>query len=398
MTLFGIRGAGWIYESVFQELDLETGELLFEWRASEHYAIDSTFNSPGSTGRTPDNPFDFFHINSIDKDDAGNYYVSSRFMHSITCMSPSGDIKWILGGKRNNFQHFSSTSEAQDWTTSWQHHMRLLPNSTLSIFDNAEHEKFTGGASVSRAMLIHLDTNAMTADLLQTFTNPDFRGAPSQGSAQIDPKTGQAFVGWGFHGAYTQFAADGSVLCHAHTAPSVTFDLGWAHSYRTLKTRHWVGKPADPPRVFMAQGGKKLYVSWNGATEVERWMLQVARKKSNSGPGSLSFTNSTVTRKTGFEMRVDVPDGEIDYLRVAALDRKGHALGFTETVDPRQGSRPDPPSPAKKLQRVVAAVPWVLLVAFCATAGLWCIRDRLRQLLWAVRRLGDAPIALKQLQ
>ena len=36
---FGVGpGVGWIHDSVFQEIDVETGELLFEWRSLDHIA------------------------------------------------------------------------------------------------------------------------------------------------------------------------------------------------------------------------------------------------------------------------------------------------------------------------------------------------------------------------
>jgi hypothetical protein len=61
----------------------------------------------GSKGR----PWDFYHINTVDKDPAGNYLVSGRLTRSIIyIIGTSGDIIWRLGGKRNDF---------------WRHHLAL---------------------------------------------------------------------------------------------------------------------------------------------------------------------------------------------------------------------------------------------------------------------------------
>lgn len=49
-----------VRDSIFQEIDLDTGELLFEWRASAHVGLEDTFV------RVEDN-VDFFHINSVEK-------------------------------------------------------------------------------------------------------------------------------------------------------------------------------------------------------------------------------------------------------------------------------------------------------------------------------------------
>ena len=52
---------GELYDSLFQEVDLESGELLFTWRASDHFSLsDSHVVYEGIA-------FDFFHINSVDK-------------------------------------------------------------------------------------------------------------------------------------------------------------------------------------------------------------------------------------------------------------------------------------------------------------------------------------------
>ena len=31
---------GWIWECMFQELDFETGQVVFEWKASEHFTLE----------------------------------------------------------------------------------------------------------------------------------------------------------------------------------------------------------------------------------------------------------------------------------------------------------------------------------------------------------------------
>ena len=43
LTLIGGPSSGWIYDCIFQEVDIATSKLIFEWRASLHYPINSTF-------------------------------------------------------------------------------------------------------------------------------------------------------------------------------------------------------------------------------------------------------------------------------------------------------------------------------------------------------------------
>ena len=49
-----------VRDSIFQEIDLDTEELLFEWRASAHVRLEDTFVGVGEN-------VDFFHINSVEK-------------------------------------------------------------------------------------------------------------------------------------------------------------------------------------------------------------------------------------------------------------------------------------------------------------------------------------------
>ena len=61
--LWTMDSGDWILDGVFQEVDLETQEVLFQWRASEHVNLnDSYVLRPESKEH-----WDFFHINSVEK-------------------------------------------------------------------------------------------------------------------------------------------------------------------------------------------------------------------------------------------------------------------------------------------------------------------------------------------
>ncbi|KAK5944019.1 hypothetical protein PMZ80_003300 [Knufia obscura] len=338
LTSLGVKGQGWIYDGVFQEIDIETGELLFEWRASDHYAVNETFYPIDTVKQAPNNVFDFFHINSIDKDEAGNYYISSRFMHTITCISPTGEIRWIYGGKRNGFTDLSDGA-ATDFK--FQHHARLHDNGTMTIFDNGKYEKWYQDwwktQKPSRGLLMQLDTEQMTAELLQEYINPDMRGVASQGSMQILPDSGNVLVGWGYYGSYTEFTPDGDVLCHIHYMPEVVINIGWVGSYRSFRTNTWVGRPKDHPAIYLKPSEKRVYVSWNGATEIDHWVLQTTEGEASD---ELVFTDAVTATKRGFETSIEVPRASFQYLRVAAVDKTGNVLATTLVVDKDKGNAP----------------------------------------------------------
>ncbi|KAH8195444.1 hypothetical protein TruAng_010396 [Truncatella angustata] len=360
LSPFGIDGQGWINDGVFQEIDISTGQVLFEWRASNHYSLQDSFEHiPTSSGSHPNKPWDFFHINSIDKDESGNYYISSRFMHSITCIAPNGEIRWVLGGRRN---HFADLSDGKAISWSWQHHMTLQPNNTIALFDNAGHLKFSRHDGPARAMVLALDTGNLTAELLKTFEYPGGRGVPSQGSMQYNTETGGAFVGWGYHGAYSDFSSDGEIICDAHIAPSLIFDLGWVHSYRTYRTTSWVGRPSFPPSIYMESNADTAYVSWNGATEIVYWVLQLADVEQPFYDDKGHYRDAGNYPKNSFESAINLPrDVEFTYMRIAALDKHDKVLGYTAVVDRRMGSAPRVLAPRLRLQKIVADLPLYLL-------------------------------------
>ncbi|RFU27977.1 hypothetical protein B7463_g8362, partial [Scytalidium lignicola] len=319
----GLGPKCWINDGLFQEIR----QLLFEWRASDHVSMADSYWAPsGKNGKSKDTSFDFFHINSVHKDPLGNYYVSSRYLHAVICICPSGKTLWTLGGKHNNFTDLSGGS-ATDFA--WQHHVNWHENNTLTIFNNNGNNVFHNRAKFSRGMSVSLGLNNMTATLLNNYIHPDKILAISQGSVQILPDSGNVFVGWGNSPAYTEFTADGQLLCDIRFGASLFFeilDLGLVKSYRAFKS-HWVGAPKSPPDIAVTPS--KAFVSWNGATEVVAWRLESAESPDVASEEFVAIQK--MTRKsfeTGFYLN-NVTDS---FIRAAALDASGKVLAYTEVV------------------------------------------------------------------
>lgn len=90
---------GWVIDSVFQEVNISTGELLFELEASDHFRTEEFYITNLIGDYFSSIPFDFVHIDSVDKDTSGNYLISSRHLHSVCCIDGrTGQILWGLGG------------------------------------------------------------------------------------------------------------------------------------------------------------------------------------------------------------------------------------------------------------------------------------------------------------
>lgn len=59
---------GKLMDSGFQELNLQTDQVVFEWSASKHFALNETFAKYNEHyGVVNGSGFDFFHINSVEK-------------------------------------------------------------------------------------------------------------------------------------------------------------------------------------------------------------------------------------------------------------------------------------------------------------------------------------------
>lgn len=322
----------WIQDGVFQEIDIETGELVFEWRATDHIRMTDVFSSPSRKdghGRSKKDAFDFFHINSVDKTDSGDYVISARYMHAIVCISgKTGEILWQLGGKHNAFEDVDGGG-ALDFA--WQHHVTWLGNNTISLFDNHANNVFHRPSISSKGMIIRLDMDKMTASLVGKYVHPDEILNVSQGSVQVIPDSGNVLVGFGNSPTYVEFAPDGAVLCSAHFAPHVTFeiiDFGLAKSYRVFKSP-WVGRPTTVPDVKVKSG--RVYVSWNGATEVTGWRLETAKALEAQDD---EFVTIQELERDGFEtsFALDKIVGH-KYVRIAALDAAKGVMAYSAVVE-----------------------------------------------------------------
>ena len=128
---------GWIYNSGFKEIDIATGTVLFEWLALDHIEISETLVPLGTKGEGQilfdPYPWDYFHINSVEKTRDGDYIVSGRHTSAIYKISRrDGSIIWRLGGRHSDF--------TMDFAMGYQHDVRLVEETewrtALSFFNN----------------------------------------------------------------------------------------------------------------------------------------------------------------------------------------------------------------------------------------------------------------------
>jgi hypothetical protein len=273
------------------------------------------------TGRNTTDAWNYFHINSVDKNDDGDYLISARNYAAIFKINgTTGDVIWQLGGLYGG----SSFRVAPDAKFAYQHDARFLSRSadgvleTVSFFDNAAHSTAQRINPFSRARIFQLNHTAGTATAVRTFPAPDGLSAPSQGSARV-LRNGNLFVNWGQAGAITEFGENGEVLFHAYL-DSDPVGRG-VQSYRGFRS-NWTGLSSEEPAVT-AQAGEHdsefhVYVSWNGDTETVLWRFY--GKQSTTGVSKKLLGEA---RRTGFETSINL----------SAPSKLGEFSLFAEAVD-----------------------------------------------------------------
>jgi hypothetical protein len=299
-------GAAW--DGIAQEIDPETGEVLFEWHSLDHVGVDESYVAP------PEDPaygHDYFHINSIDVDYDGNLLVSARNTWTVYKVDrKTGDIIWRLGGKNGDFEMGEGTR------TAFQHDARRHEDGTLTVFDNGAN---LTGHDVSRAIRLRLDEEEMRSTLLREYASPEGLLSTSQGDAQL-LSDGNVFVGWGSQPYLSEFSGDGGLLLNASFPPE-------CESYRAFRFP-WSGHPTDAPAVAVerrSEDGVALYASWNGATKVAAWEVISGPRPSRMEPlGSVP--------RDGFETAM-LAQSSHSYFAVRAKERSGGVLGTSAPVE-----------------------------------------------------------------
>jgi hypothetical protein len=298
---------GMAWEGIVQEVDIETGEVLFEWHSLEHVGIEESYIE---LPEDPDYLYDYFHINSIDVEPDGNLLLCARNTWTVYKVDrKSAEVLWRLGGKKSDFEMGPGTQSA------YQHDARRQRDGTITIFDNGAHPKVHDR---SRGIVVELDEEKMSAKRLREYTSPKKRRSTSQGNMQLLPNS-NVFIGWGGQPFASEFSYDGELLLNVRFPPD-------GESYRAFRFA-WSGYPDDDPTVAVEQGPDDkvtLYASWNGAMEVDAWEVL-------AGPCQGRLKSVGSVPRDGFETSMLVRTFD-PYVAVRAKDRLGQALGTSAPV------------------------------------------------------------------
>jgi hypothetical protein len=307
LSTVGGPSDGYALAATAVEVDVATGKLLWSWESLDHVPISATYQK--FSGGTKQEPFDYFHINSIAVAPDGDLLISSRNTWCVYKVSrTSGEVLWRLNGKNSDF----TMGEGANFY--WQHHVRPHGTGVLSVFDDGAAP---AEETVSRGLVLNLDETAMTCTVERFVSHPGVL-AVAEGSVQL-LGDGGIFVGFGAEPYFSRFSAQGELLVDGHFPKDVTSYRAFVADFATV--------PTDKPAVAIgpaANGSHIVYVSWNGATEVVAWRVF-------AGATSSALSATATADWAEFETALTVNSAG-PYFQVAALDNAGRELGRSETV------------------------------------------------------------------
>jgi hypothetical protein len=245
-----------VIDGIVQEIDIPTGKVLFQWKASDHVPYSQSEQPLPASASTP---WDWFHINAVHLDTDGNLLIDARNTWTTYKVDRhSGAVIWQLGGKASSFTIQAAPGQSLNQANeifAWQHDPEALGHGVYTVFDNESAgaantgQGSTAEFGLSRAVVFKLDTSAHTATLLDSFDQPEALTAPSQGNAQTTAD-GNLLVGWGSLPYFSEYDRWGDLLFNAEFPAGVNsyraYLLQWnpagggrhGHASRVHSPRH----------------------------------------------------------------------------------------------------------------------------------------------------------------
>jgi hypothetical protein len=299
---------GAVTDAIYQEVDLHTGLVRREWHSLDHVPLSESYSYPVTTSTKW--PYDFFHINSIDQQASGTTLISARNTWTLYELNTlTGRVLTRLGGKH------SSLKLAHGANTAYQHDATVLPNGTISVFDNGAvptvHPQ-------SRALVLSANPQTKTLSVLASFEHsPKALVSGSQGNVETLPN-GDFFVGWGAQPYFSEYSPSGQLLFDGHMHGSY-------QSYRVYRFE-WSGEPGGAPAIAASTSGShvKVWASWNGDTRAATYQVL-------AGASPKALVPVASAPRKGFETQLVTPAPE-RYVAVQALDAQGVVVGTSRTI------------------------------------------------------------------
>jgi hypothetical protein len=316
LSAVGGPSSGLVTEGVVQEVEIESGRVVFEWHSLDHIGLDES-HAPVST--SPTQAWDYFHLNAVSVDEDGNLLIGARNAWAAYRVDRhSGAVLFRLGGTKSDF------ALGRDVAFAWQHNPTAADDHGLiRIFDN---EASPNVLPYSRVIWVRHDDVRKTATLERWLKHPDGLSAGSQGNAQA-LENGDTFVGWGALPRFSEFDREGELLFDAALPPGY-------NTYRAYRYE-WVGEPDTRPTAIAARnpdGSTTVDAVWNGATRVARWdVVDAFGHGREVDPDRERLSIVASQDWNGLDTAIPV-DAFVESVVVLARDREGRVIGRSAAV------------------------------------------------------------------
>jgi len=297
--IVGGNPAASVTEQVIQQFT-PAGELVFQWRAWDHFDILGQQSFIDLTASS----FDFPHINSIDVDTDGHLLISSRSTSELTKINrDTGEIIWRMGGTHNQFTFVNDPLNGPRN----QHSFRSVGTNRYTLFDNGNQHS----PSVSRAVEYALNLTNMTATVVWQYPPTPTTSLYSyyMGNAQRLPN-GNTLINWaiGSLPKLTEVRPDGSKA----------FEMNWVsqwEAYRVWRC-HWQGS-ALKPYLIVEPYPDNVTLIFNQFGDTNVVTYRIYGGTSPQPTNLLATTGATMKRLTSLE------NGRLYYFRVTAVNQNG---------------------------------------------------------------------------
>jgi hypothetical protein len=295
---------GMVLDSVVEEIDVATGEVLLRWSGLDHIPLGESDVPVALAG---DGPWDHLHVNAVAVDDDENLVITARSSQAVYKVDRrTGEVIWKLGSGASTFVLDVGVR------CNWPHDAQPVGRDVHRVFDNGANIGMEGYES--RVVWIRVDPATGVATHVRQLTHPEHLSSSVEGNAQ-DLANGNVLVGWGRAGRISEFSPGGALLFDAETPDGP----GWT-TYRAFR-HEWHGLPDTPPAAVF--DGERVHAVWNGATGIARWRL-------DAGPDEDRLRQVAVVDWDGLDTAIGRPEPATDGLvRVTALDEDGRVVGIS---------------------------------------------------------------------
>jgi hypothetical protein len=295
LTSVGGPEEGRVLDCNVQEFDPDTKEVKFQFSTLSYFGVeDSVMEYKG------EDVWDFCHMNSVEKvrflcpalssidkltlrhkTRDGNFIISYRHLSCVIMVDGrTNEVLWVMWGKKNMFTDVTDPSLGTGSAEfHFQHEPRFTGTNRFTLFDNHRTSNGFCGEGMdpcSRGLEVEFDPQAKTVWMVDEWFHPQRIKSGSRGGVQRTADN-NTLVAWGQNPLLTEYTPEGDIAMDVQRGQVLEIEHGVFDvlQYRVWKGP-WEGSPRWPPSIGCFRDSSEhpsLFVSWNGATKVETYVL-----------------------------------------------------------------------------------------------------------------------------